>query len=76
MQTDLEATFGQLLSGIVSSIQDAAAPIQTRVEECESERRVRRRMQTKMAQRAELASHLENAERAISTFYQCLEGRE
>ena len=33
MQTDLEATFGQLLSGIVSSIQDAAAPIQTRVEE-------------------------------------------
>ena len=76
MQTDLDATFGQLLSGIVSSIQDAAAPIQTRVEECKSNGTVKHRMQTKTAQRAELASHLENAERAISTFYQCLEGRE
>lgn len=33
MQTDLEAIFGQLLSSIVSTVQDALVPIQSKVEE-------------------------------------------
>lgn len=76
MQKDLEETFGQLLSGIVSSMQDVATPIQVKVEQWRFNGKVRDRMQSKTSHRTELASHLENAERAISTFYQCLEGRE
>ena len=75
MQTDLEATFGQLLSSIVSIVQDALVPIQSKVEEYGRGVIVTSRMRSQNAQRTELSSHLENAEKAIASFYQCLEGR-
>ena len=74
MQTDLEATFGQLLSSIVSIVQDALVPIQSKVEDGRGVI-VTSRMRSQNAQRTELSSHLENAEKAIASFYQCLEGR-